>query len=119
MVDFCGKNQKCKTTDESFISEMLNMDVETVSEDMSFYKESLDDLTSRTIKDGSKLLHNENRLSLLTLVVYSYKEDIDLDDWLIEYAKNNNTYHADQRKNFLHMREDFEKFINKEKKKSA
>lgn len=119
MVDFCGKNQKCKTTDESFISEMLNMDVETVSEDMSFYKESLDDLTSRTIKDGSKLLHNENRLSLLTMVVYSYKEDIDLDDWLIEYAKNNNTYHADQRKNFLHMREDFEKFINKEKKKSA
>lgn len=119
MVEFFDINENDKPADELFISEMLDMDVEIISEDMSFYKESLEDLTSRTIKDGSKLLHNENRLSLLTMVVYSYKEDIDLDEWLTEYAKNNNTYFMDQKKNFLHMRTDLERFINQENRKSA
>lgn len=119
MVEFFNTNENSKPADELFISEMLDMDVEIISEDMSFYKESLDDLTSRTIKDGSKLLHNENRLSLLAMVVYSYKEDIDLDEWLTEYAKNNNTYFMDQKKNFFHMRTDLERFINKENRKSA
>ena len=52
------------------------------------------------------------------MIAYSYKEDIDLDEWMTEYAKNNNTYFTDQRKNYLHMREDLERFI-KNKKKSA
>lgn len=119
MVEFFDINKNSKPADELFISEMFDIDVEIISEDMSFYKESLDDLTSRTIKDGSKLLYNENRLSLLAMVVYSYMEDIDLDEWLTEYAKNNNTYFVDQKKNFLHMKTDFEKFINKENRKSA
>lgn len=119
MVEFFNINKNNKPTDDLLIAEMLDMDVEVISEDMSFYKESLDDLTSRTIKDGSKLLHNENRLSLLAMVVYSYKEDIDLDEWLIEYAKNNNTYFVDQKKNFIHMRADLEKFISRESRKRS
>ena len=53
------------------------------------------------------------------MVVYSYKEDIDLDEWLIEYAKNNNTYFVDQKKNFIHMRADLEKFISRESRKRS
>ena len=60
-------------------------------------------MKNNTIRDGSKLLDIENRLSLLAMVAYSYKNDIDLDDWLEEYAANNNTYFMDQRKNFIHM----------------
>ena len=67
----------------------------------------LKDLENNTIRDGSKLLEIANRLSLLAMVAYSYKNDVDLDDWLEEYAANNNTYFVDQRKNYSHMVNDF------------
>ena len=63
----------------------------------------LKDLENNTIRDGSKLLDVTNRLSLLAMVAYSYKNDVDLDDWLEEYAAKNNMYYPDQRKNYLHM----------------
>ena len=66
----------------------------------------LKDLENNTIRDGSKLLDTANRLSLLAMVAYSYKNDVDLDDWMEEYAANNNTYFMDQRKNFIHMVKD-------------
>lgn len=96
---------------DSFIAEVLDMNVSDFKDDMEFYNETLDVLISNTIKDGSKLLQKENRISLLTMVIYSYKEDVDLDEWLMEYAKKNNTYFVDQKKNFLHMKKDFEIFI--------
>ena len=37
------------------------------------------------------------------MVAYSYKNDVDLDDWLADYAAKNNMYYPDQRKNYLHM----------------
>lgn len=104
---------------ENFIAENLGMDIDELREDMDFYNESLDNLTTSTIKDGSRLLNKENRLSLLTMMVYSYKEDQDLDKWLAEYAQNNNMYYADQKKNFLHMKSDFERFLADKKRRSA
>jgi hypothetical protein len=95
--------------EEEFIAEILELDKETIHNDMDFYKESLKDLKDVAIKDGSKLLQEDNNLSLLAMVVYSYKEDVDLDEWLTEYAKNNNTYFKDQKKNYLHMVKDLEK----------
>ena len=44
------------------------------------------------------------------MVSYSYKNDVDLDDWLEEYAENNNTYFIDQRKNYSHMVNDFKQY---------
>ena len=41
---------------------------------------------------------------------YSYKNDVDLDGWLEEYASNNNTYYMDQRKNYSHMVNDFRQY---------
>ena len=97
-------------TPESFISEMVDMPVETIKEEMDCYEETLDGLEDNTIRDGSKLLDVANRLSLLAMVAYSYKNDVDLDDWLEEYAANNNTYFVDQRKNYLHMLNDFKQY---------
>lgn len=94
---------------ESFIAEMLHLKAEEIHEDMDFYRESLDDLTGRTIKDGSRLLEEGNRLSLLAMVVYSYREDVDLDGWLAGYAGRNQAYYADQKRNFLRMKSDFER----------
>ena len=98
--------EETHTTPEEFVAEMVDMPAEKVKEEMDLYEESLKDLKNNTIRDGSKLLDVSNQLSLLAMVVYSYKNDIDLDDWLEEYAANNNTYFMDQRKNFIHMVKD-------------
>ena len=97
-------------TPESFISEMVDMPVDKVKEVMDIYEEDLDVLQRNNIRDGSKLLDVANRLSLLAMVAYSYKNDVDLDDWLEEYASNNNTYFMDQRKNYSHMLSDFKQY---------
>ena len=68
------------------------------------------------------MLDEENQLSLLALVAYSYDADIDLEEWLTEYAKNNNTYEVDQKTNYLYMKESLNQFHaakNTVKKKSA
>ncbi len=98
-------------SDEQFIVENVGIDINELREDMDFYNQSLDDLIDTTIKIDSKLLKPENRLSLLAMVVYSYKEDKDLDGWLMEYAKNNNTYIVNQKENYTYMKVALEKHI--------
>ncbi len=122
MKIFLGIEEAGKDFDvESFIAGNLGLTVETVQADMDFYNLSLDDLLEDTVKVDSKLRNNENRPSLLSMMVYSYKSDKDLDDWLMEYASKNNTYFMDQKKNFLHMKQDFERYcmenMNQEKRK--
>ena len=97
-------------TPDSFVAEMVDMPVEMVKEKMDCYEETLDALENNTIRYGSKLLDIANRLSLLAMVAYSYKNDVDLDDWLEDYAAKNNTYHVDQRKNYSHMVNDFRQY---------
>lgn len=110
MREFLHIEENENVTPESFVAEMVDMPVETVKEEMDFYEETLDGLENNTIRDGSKLLDIANRLSLLAMVAYSYKNDVDLDDWLEEYAANNNTYFMDQRKNYSHMVNDFKQY---------
>ena len=104
------ENNNSASYDESFVAEMVDMPVEMVKEEMDCYEETLDSLENNTIRDGSKLLEVANRLSLLAMVAYSYKNDVDLDDWLEDYAAKNNTYHVDQRKNYSHMVNDFKQY---------
>ena len=110
MKEFLHIEKVEPVTPESFISEMVDMPVETVKEELNCYEETLDGLENNTIRDGSKLLDVANRLSLLAMVAYSYKNDVDLDDWLEDYAANNNMYYPDQRKNYLHMLNDFKQY---------
>ncbi len=97
-------------TKESFVSKMVDIPIEEVEEDMDCYEETLNDLEDNTIKDGSRLLEAANRLSLLSMMAYSYKHNVDLDSWLAEYAGKNNMYLVDQRENYLHMLEDFNNY---------
>lgn len=98
---------------ESFISQNLGINVEAIQTDMDFYNESLNELLDNTVKIDSKLRNEENRFSLLAMMVYSYKEDKDLDEWMTEYARRNNTYFIDQKKNYLHMKNDFEQYLRR------
>ena len=110
MREFLHIEETENVTPESFVAEMVDMPVETVKEELNCYEETLDGLENNTIRDGSKLLDVANRLSLLAMVAYSYKNDVDLDDWLEDYAANNNTYYMDQRKNYSHMVNDFRQY---------
>lgn len=98
---------------ETFIAKHVGISLKDVEKDIDCYESTLDDLENNTIKDGSKLLDKDNRLSLLAMVALSFKNDVDLDDWMMEYAKHNNTYFVDQKKNFLHMKQDFEQYLKK------
>ncbi len=109
-------NQNTFDSIEEFIAANLDMNMETIRADLDFYSESLDALLENTVKIDSKLRVEENRPSLLAMMVYSYKEDKDLDRWMSDYAKNNNTYFLDQHKNFLHMKKDFEQYCRKDKR---
>lgn len=88
---------------EEFIAQNVNISMKDVKQDMVVYESTLKDLEDNTIRDGSKLLNEENHLSLLAMVAYSYKHDIDLDKWMEEYAANNDMYLVNQTRNFLHM----------------
>ena len=111
--------ESTSTENESFIADVLNMNLEKVIDEIEVYNETLDSLTEKTIRDGSKLLNIENRKSLLALVAYSYERDVDLDEWLEQYAAKNNMYFPDQTKNFLHMKKDFINYIETKEKESA
>ena len=117
MLDFLhiDKTISSQSNIESFVAQNLDMDVEAIQADIDFYNESLNELLDNTVKVDSKLRNEANRPSLLAMMVYSYKEDKDLDDWMSEYARQNNTYFVDQARNFLHMKRDFEQYCRKNK----
>lgn len=106
--------EELEITNEDFISKVVDIPIEDVKQDMSFYETTLDDMETETIKDGSKLLDVANRLSLLAMVAYSYKNDVDIEEWLKDYAANNNMYIKDQKKNFLIMVESLKQYQQKE-----
>lgn len=102
--------------EETFISDVVEIDKLEVHENMELYIDTLNGdygLKEKCIKYGSKLLDTQNNISLLALVAYSYKIGQDLDDWLTEYAKNNNTYFIDQKRNFYHMRKEFNQYLER------
>ena len=45
------------------------------------------------------------------------KEEIELDDWIQGYAEKNNTYYKDQKKNYLHMKDELDRFIAEKDRK--
>ena len=104
------ENEEENLSTEEFISKVVDVPVETVNEEIDVYEEDLKGLKNVAIRDGSKLLEVANNLSLLAMVAYSYKNDVDLDDWLEEYASKHNTYNPNQKNNFLNMVDDFKQY---------
>ena len=97
---------------EEFIAKNLDIDVDTIQDDMDYYNLELNDLLEETVNFDSKLRDERNRPSLLAMRVYSYQKDVDKDmeKWLIDYAKRNSTYYIYQTRNFLHMKWDFDQY---------
>lgn len=92
-----------------FVRENVNPKIS--EEDTSDYEEDLDALTL-DVNNTSKLLDKHNHNSLVAIIAYSYKEDMQLDGWWTDYFNRNNTYFMDQKKNYLHMKQDLERYIS-------
>lgn len=79
-------------------------------EDIEQYAEVVGSLLEKS-NCNAKLLEEGNRLSLLGVVAYSFENDVDLDNWIVDYCDRNNDYIADQAENYEHMKDDLQQFM--------
>lgn len=91
-----------------FIKENVNSDV--LQEDIDFYNDILNDLTLN-VDNNTQLLEEHNIPSLLAIVAYSCKEDINIDDWFVDFFEKNNTYIRNQKENYLKMKTNLEDYM--------
>lgn len=101
------------------ISELLNTDID--NEDIEIYEAIAND-TSEVIEDiDFWVISDENRPAFLALISRAMKDDTDdmLKDWLVDYSERNKSCISDVKVSFLHMRNDFKKFVANINKVSA
>ncbi|GLB26534.1 hypothetical protein LXJ15735_27750 [Lacrimispora xylanolytica] len=84
-----------------------NVNPEVLEEDIDDYYDMLNDYK---LDKKSALLGWENEPSLIGMIAYSCANDVNLDEWIIDYFKKHSSFIADQKQNYLHMLNDFEKF---------
>ena len=92
-----------------FVKENVYEDV--TEEDIDFYNECLTDYTVE-VDNNSLLLNNENHNSLIGVIAYSYKDDLDVELWLPDYFSRYSTYNKNQKENFIHMKKDINQYFN-------
>lgn len=82
-----------------------------IEEDVEQYSEVLDDLTLN-VDNSSRLLERQNRLSLIALIAYSFKNDVDLDDWIISFFDKHRSYNSNQMENYMSMKNDVDRYFS-------
>lgn len=95
---------------EQFVTDVTSVEVD--KDRIELFNSMLDDYTIE-VDNSSKLLEKENRLSLLSLVAYSFEQEIELKDWIVDFFNKNNNYITNQKENYLHMKNDLDNYINK------
>lgn len=81
-------------------------------EDIDFYEDMLSDLTL-SVDNSSKLLDKHNHESMIKLMEYCCKKDIDPDNWFINYFNRNSDYIKSQKQNYEKMCADLLTYIGK------
>lgn len=105
-----GKEKPQETDVLKFVRENVNAGI--TEEDIDFYCDMLDGLTLE-VNNRTKLLEKANRASLIALIGYACEQDIDLDEWFVEYFKNHTTYKQNQKENYISMVKDLRKSNHK------
>ena len=108
----------------NFIKENINSKI--TEDDIEFHNDNLESWTVG-IPEDSKIHDQKNKPSIIAIAAYVFENDNDCDDetmieWFADYENRNKNYILNQKDNFLHMKNDLERFIsnkNKEEKKSA
>lgn len=91
-----------------FVRDHVYSDV--TEEDIEMYKDMFDDLTLN-VDNNSRLLDESNKPSFIALICDACKQDMDLDDWIIGFFRQNQTFIRDQTENYLYMKSDYEKYL--------
>ena len=91
---------------QEFVKE--NVDSEITSDDIDFYYDMLNDYR---IDKKSKLLEWQNEPSMVAIIAYAFKREVDIDEWIVEYSNRNSGYMLDQKENYIHMRNDLEEYL--------
>lgn len=91
-----------------------NVDDKLAPDDVELYEVSLDDYTVE-IDESAKQMVDEHVKSFIALVAYAFhkEEDDKLPDWLVDYTKRITKYNKNQKENYLHMKSDFDSYIQK------
>lgn len=118
MNDYLHIEARATNTNEEvavidFVKDIVKPEV--TEEDIDDY---YDMLNGYKVDKMSPLLDWKNEPSLIAIIAYSFENDLDLDGWIVEYFKKNNTFLADQKQNYLHMVESFNEY-NRELDKQA
>lgn len=89
------------------------IDAEVTDDDMELFEIIANDVSEAIEDIDSAILADQNRPSFVAVVGYGVREDIDdlLPAWLSDYEKRKLVCLADQEKNYLHMREDLDRFV--------
>lgn len=93
--------------DLEFVQDCVNKSISEL--DLQDYEEYLDTITL-DVDNSSKLLDVDNHNSIIGVIAYAYQNDVDCDDWFVDYFKRVDTYDVDQKKNYLNMRNDLISF---------
>lgn len=95
-----------------FVRENVGINID--SEDVELYEMCLDDYTVE-IDESAKQMVDGNTQSFVALVAYAYqKEEHDkVPYWLVDYTNRITTYNKNQKENYLHMKKDFDSYIQK------
>lgn len=115
MCEFLDINQK--NLQEVDVFEFVKENVkENITEDeIDFCNCILDELTLN-VNNDTKLLDKHNRPSLIALVAYACEEDLDLDNWIIDFFATNVTYKLNQKENYTYMKEHLNVFMSEGRK---
>lgn len=88
-----------------FVHNHVSKDI--THDDVADYYSMLD---AYDIDHKSKLLDWQNEPSLVAIIAYSFKNDINLDDWIISFFDRHHEYDSDQDKNYTYMLNDLKTF---------
>ena len=92
-----------------------NANPEATDEDIDEYYDTVDYCKNRLkgFNKDSKLLDYHNEVALISIIAYAMKNQIDLDDWIVAYSNQNNTYPVNAKENFMYMLNSLNNFVQK------
>lgn len=103
IYDFLHINEEdLKDVDDivTFVQECVGSDI--TEDDVDLYCDMMADYLEEV--NNPKLAENHNIPSIVAMIAYGCKRDIDVQDWFINLFDNTDTYLKCQRANFLHMK---------------
>lgn len=108
IYDFLHINEEdLKDVDDivTFVQECVGSDI--TEDDVDLYCDMMADYLEEV--NNPKLAETHNIPSVVAMIAYGCKKDIDVQDWFIDLFDNTDTYLKCQRANFLHMKTECDK----------